>query len=85
HALKNAAIPVLTLVGNQFGHFLGGAVIMETIFSLPGVGRLTVDAIHQRDFVLVQGAVVLLALLFTVINLLVDLTYSYLDPRIRYQ
>jgi len=85
HALKNAAIPVVTLVGNQFGHFLGGAVIMETIFSLPGVGRLTVDAIHQRDFVLVQGAVLLLALLFTVINLLVDLTYGYLDPRIRYQ
>lgn len=58
---------------------------METIFSLPGVGRLTVDAIHQRDFVLVQGAVLLLALLFTVINLLADLTYGYLDPRIRYQ
>jgi peptide/nickel transport system permease protein len=84
HALRNALIPVVTVVGLQAGALLGGAVITETIFALPGVGRLLVDAIFQRDFPIVQGVVLLLAVNFLVVNLLVDLTYAWLDPRIRY-
>ena len=84
HALQNALIPVVTVVGLQAGALLGGAVITETIFALPGVGRLLVDAIFQRDFPIVQGVVLLLAVNFLVVNLLVDLTYAWLDPRIRY-
>jgi peptide/nickel transport system permease protein len=84
HALQNALIPVVTVVGLQAGALLGGAVITETIFALPGVGRLLVDAIFQRDFPIVQGVVLFLAVNFLVVNLLVDLTYAWLDPRIRY-
>jgi peptide/nickel transport system permease protein len=84
HALKNALIPVITVVGLQMGNLLGSAIITETIFALPGVGRMVVDSIFQRDFPLVQGIVLYLALIFLVINLLVDMTYAYLDPRIRY-
>lgn len=84
HALKNALIPVVTVVGLQMGNLLGSAIITETIFALPGVGRMVVDSIFQRDFPMVQGIVLYLALMFLVINLLVDLTYAYLDPRIRY-
>jgi peptide/nickel transport system permease protein len=84
HALQNALIPVATVVGLQAGALLGGAVITETIFALPGVGRLLVDAIFQRDFPVVQGVVLLLAVNFLVVNLLVDLAYAWLDPRIRY-
>jgi peptide/nickel transport system permease protein len=84
HALRNALIPVVTVVGLQAGALLGGAVITETIFALPGVGRLLVDAIFQRDFPIVQGVVLFLAVNFLVVNLLVDLTYAWLDPRIRY-
>lgn len=84
HALQNALIPVVTVVGLQAGALLGGAVITETIFALPGVGRLLVDAIFQRDFPIVQGVVLFLAVNFLVVNLLVDLTYARLDPRIRY-
>ncbi len=84
HALGNALIPVVTVVGLQAGALLGGAIITETIFALPGVGRLLVDAIFQRDFPIVQGVVLLLALNFLVVNLLVDVAYAYLDPRIRY-
>jgi peptide/nickel transport system permease protein len=85
HALRNALIPVVTVVGLQAGALLGGAVITETIFALPGVGRLLVDAIFQRDFPIVQGVVLFLAVNFLVVNLLVDLTYAWLDPRIRYR
>jgi peptide/nickel transport system permease protein len=84
HALRNAAIPVVTVIGLNVGSLLGGAILTETIFAWPGVGRLVVDAIFARDYPLVQGAVLVIALIFVVVNLLVDLSYAYLDPRIRY-
>ncbi len=83
HALPNALIPVVTLSGVEFGYLLGGAVIVEQIFALPGLGRLTLDAISQRDYALVEGAVLFIAFNFMVVNLLVDLAYAALDPRIR--
>jgi peptide/nickel transport system permease protein len=83
HALRNALIPVVTLIGLEFGSLLGGAVITESIFAWPGVGRLTVQAIYGRDIPLVQAAVIVLAAIFVVINLVVDLCYMLLDPRIR--
>jgi len=85
HALRNALLPIVTIVGLQFGNALGGAVVTETIYGWPGMGRLVVQAIGQRDFPVVQGAVLVLALLFSVFNLLVDLTYAFIDPRIRYE
>ncbi|MGV8145145.1 MAG: nickel ABC transporter permease [Alkaliphilus sp.] len=85
HALKNALIPVLTVVGLQFGYLLGGAVLTETIFSIPGVGRLMVDAIMKRDFPVVQGGVLFLAITFSFMNLLVDILYAFVDPRIKSQ
>jgi ABC-type dipeptide/oligopeptide/nickel transport system permease component len=83
HALKNAGIPIVTIVGLELGTLLGGAVITETIFAWPGVGRLAVQAIYNRDYPLVQAAVFTLATIFVVVNLLVDLAYTALDPRIR--
>ena len=83
HALPNALIPVVTLSGIEFGYLLGGAVIVEQIFALPGLGRLVLDAIQQRDYALVQGSVLFIALNFMIVNLLVDLAYAALDPRIR--
>ena len=83
HALKNAAVPVMTLIGLQFGTLLGGAVVTETIFAWPGVGRLAVQSIFVRDYPVVQAGVFVLALSFVAINLLVDLLYGVLDPRIR--
>jgi peptide/nickel transport system permease protein len=83
HALKNAAIPIVTIVGIELGTLLGGSVITETIFAWPGVGRLSVQAIYNRDYPVVQAAVFLLATTFVLINLLVDVIYTYLDPRIR--
>lgn len=85
HALKNALIPVVTVLGLQFGILLGGAVLTETVFAWPGVGRLLVDAILRRDYPIVQGTVMLLAFLFVIINLVVDVVYAYLDPRVHYQ
>jgi peptide/nickel transport system permease protein len=84
HALKNSLIPVVTIVGLDFSVLLGGAVVTETVFAWPGVGQMAIRAISQRDFPVVVGAVTILSLLFVVINLLVDLVYGYLDPRIRY-
>lgn len=84
HALRNALIPVVTVVGLQIGALLGGAIIIESIFVVPGVGRLLVDSIFQRDFPLVQGVVLFASLAFLFANLAVDLIYAYLDPRIRY-
>lgn len=84
HTLKNAASPVITILGLQVGHLLGGAVITETVFAWPGVGRLLVQSIQFRDFAVIQVAVLLLAATVAVINLLVDLSYAALDPRIRY-
>ena len=83
HALPNALIPVLTLSGVEFGYLLGGAVIVEQIFALPGLGRLVLDAITQRDYALVEGCVLFIAFNFLVVNLLVDLAYVAIDPRIR--
>lgn len=85
HALRNALIPVLTIVGLRFGAGLGGAVVIESIFSVPGLGKLMVDAIKQRDYPVVQGGVLLIAVSFSLINLLVDMLYAYVDPRIRSQ
>jgi peptide/nickel transport system permease protein len=83
HALKNAAIPIVTIVGIELGTLLGGSVITETIFAWPGGGRLSVQAIANRDYPVVQAAVFLLASTFVVVNLVVDVAYTYLDPRIR--
>ena len=83
HALPNALIPVVTLSGVEFGYLLGGAVIVEQIFALPGLGRLVLDAISQRDYALVQGTVLFIAMNFLIVNLIVDLLYGGLDPRIR--
>jgi len=85
HALKNSLIPVVTVLGLQLGGLIGGAVITEYVFALPGVGRLVVDAVFARDYPLVQGVVLLIALGYIVINLAVDLTYGWLDPRIRHR
>ncbi|GAA5058779.1 ABC transporter permease [Haladaptatus pallidirubidus] len=82
HGLRNALIPVITVIGIQFGSLLGGAVLTETVFGISGVGRLLVDAITAGDYPVVQGTVLVFALLFTLVNLGVDITYSYLDPRI---
>ena len=85
HGLKNALIPIVTVVGVQAGYLLGGAVLTETVFAWPGVGTLMVQGILARDFPLVQGCVLVVALSFVVINLIVDLLYAWLDPRIRYE
>lgn len=85
HTFKNALIPVITVVGMQIGYLLGGAVLTETVFSWPGLGRLMLDGILARDFPLVQGSVLLIALVFVLVNLAVDLLYAYVDPRIHYQ
>lgn len=83
HALRNALIPVVTIVGLEFGHLLGGAVIVETIFAWPGIGRLMIQAVYTKDFPLVQASVTIAALSFVSINFFVDFIYSYLDPRVR--
>lgn len=85
HSLRNALIPVVTLIGLQFGILLGGAIVTETIFAWPGVGRLTVQAIYSKDFPIVQAAVTLLATVFILINLTMDGIYTLLDPRIKYE
>jgi len=85
HALKNAMLPVITFAGLQLGFLLGGAVIVETIFAWPGIGKLLVDSIYARDFAMVQGCVLFIAVIFAFTNLIVDITYAFLDPRIRYE
>ncbi|GAB6084898.1 nickel ABC transporter permease [Alkaliphilus crotonatoxidans] len=85
HALKNALIPIITVIGLQFGYLLGGAVLTESIFSVPGVGRLMVDSIKSRDFPIVQGGVLFIAITFSFVNLLVDILYAFVDPRIKSQ
>lgn len=84
HALKNALIPVVTIFGLEFGTLLGGAIITETVFAWPGVGRMIILAIQQRDFPLVVGSVMILAMMFVVLNLIVDILYGIIDPRVRY-
>src|SRR5262247_402304 len=85
HALRNALIPVVTVAGLQMGILLGGTVVVEEVFTLPGVGRLVLWSIYQRDYPLTQSTILFIALLFMAVNLAVDLLYAYLDPRIRYQ
>jgi peptide/nickel transport system permease protein len=85
HALKNAFLPVITVIGLELGYLLAGAILTETIFSWPGMGRLVVDRILARDYPAVQGSVLVIAVLFVFINLAVDISYAYLDPRIRYE
>jgi peptide/nickel transport system permease protein/oligopeptide transport system permease protein len=85
HALRNAMLPIITIVGLQFGTLLGGAVITETVFSWPGIGRLLVDSIGYRDYPVIQGTVLIIAVGFVLTNLLVDVLYAYFDPRIQYK
>jgi peptide/nickel transport system permease protein len=85
HAMRNALIPVITVLGLQFGTFMGGAVLTEAIFGMPGMGRLLWNSVLARDYVVVQGTILLITLLFVLINLATDLSYGFLDPRIRYQ
>ena len=85
HALKNALLPVVTVVGLQVGALLSGAILTETIFSWPGIGRWVYESIQFRDYPVVQAMTLLIALIFVVANLLVDLSYAWLDPRVRYR
>jgi ABC-type dipeptide/oligopeptide/nickel transport system permease component len=85
HALPNAVIPVITAMGLQFGGLLSGAVLTETIFARPGLGKLVVDSIQNKDLPTVQGVILVLALVYVAMNLLVDLSYAFIDPRIRFE
>ena len=85
HALKNAIIPVITLLGIQLRNLVGGSVLVETVFNIPGIGRLMVRAVFDKDFLIVQGCIVMIALVVALANLLVDISYGYVDPRIRYE
>jgi peptide/nickel transport system permease protein len=82
HALKNALLPIITIAGIQLGYMLGGAIIIEQVFSLPGLGRLFLSAVYQRDFPMIQGGVVFVAIVFSVTNFMVDLLYSAVNPKI---
>ena len=84
HALKNAAVPIVTVIGIGVALLIGGAVVTETVFAIPGIGRLTVDAILRRDYPVIQGVVLMFSFLYVLVNLLIDLLYTVLDPRIRY-
>ena len=85
HALRNALIPIITVVGISFGTMLGGAILAESIFSIPGIGKLMVDAINVKNYPMVQGGVLFIAFAFSVVNLLVDILYAFVDPRIKSQ
>jgi peptide/nickel transport system permease protein len=84
HALKNAAVPIITVIGNGVALLIGGAVVTESVFAIPGLGRLTVDAILRRDYPVIQGVVLLFSFTYVLVNLAVDLLYTVFDPRIRY-
>ena len=84
HALKNAAVPIVTVIGLGIALLIGGAVVTESVFAIPGLGRLTVDAILRRDYPVIQGVVLLFSFMYVVVNLIVDLLYTVFDPRIRY-
>jgi len=84
HALKNASVPIVTIIGIGIALLIGGAVVTESVFAIPGLGRLTVDAILRRDYPLIQGIVLLFSFVYVLVNLLIDLVYTVLDPRIRY-
>ncbi|MGD9712574.1 MAG: nickel ABC transporter permease [Thermomicrobiales bacterium] len=84
HALRNALIPAITVIGFSLGALLGGAVVTETVFTIPGMGRLVVQSISRRDYPLIQGAIMIIAAIYVIVNLIVDILYVYIDPRIRY-
>jgi len=84
HALKNAAVPIITIIGIGFAGLIGGAVVTESVFAIPGVGRLVVDAILRRDYPVIQGVVLMFSFTYVIVNLIVDLLYTVFDPRIRY-
>ena len=84
HALKNAMIPIVTLVGTELGNMLTGSMLIEKVFSIPGIGKLAVDSMTNRDLPLLEGTVMYIAFVFVVVNLLVDVSYVLIDPRIRY-
>jgi peptide/nickel transport system permease protein len=84
HALKNAAVPIVTIIGIGVALLISGVVVTETVFAIPGLGRLTVDAILRRDYPIIQGIILIFSAAYVVVNLLVDLSYTLLDPRIRY-
>jgi peptide/nickel transport system permease protein len=84
HALKNAAVPIVTIIGIGVALLIGGVVVTETVFAIPGLGRLTVDAILRRDYPIIQGIILIFSGAYVLVNLLVDLSYTLLDPRIRY-
>ncbi len=84
HALRNAALPIVTVIGVQFGTLLGGAIVVENVFSLPGVGKMIVDAVNTRNYPIVQGGVLVIALIFIVVNLITDLLYTVLNPRLAF-
>jgi peptide/nickel transport system permease protein len=84
HALKNAAVPIVTVIGIGIALLIGGAIVTETVFAIPGIGRLTVDAILRRDYPIIQGVILIFSGAYVLINLAVDLSYMFLDPRIRY-
>jgi ABC-type dipeptide/oligopeptide/nickel transport system permease component len=85
HALRNALIPIITIGGLNFAGLLGGSVITETVFNMPGLGRLIVDAVQRRDYPVIQGGILFITLIYLVVNLAVDLVYAWVDPRIRYR
>jgi peptide/nickel transport system permease protein len=84
HALKNAAVPIVTIIGIGVALLISGVVVTETVFAIPGIGRLTVDAIIRRDYPIIQGVILLFSVIYVLVNLLVDLSYRLFDPRIRY-
>ena len=84
HALKNAAVPVVTVIGIGFALLIGGAVVTESVFAVPGLGRLTVDAILRRDLPVIQGVVLMFSLTYVLVNMTIDILYTFIDPRIRY-
>ena len=85
HALKNAVLPIITISGYQFGRLMGGVIIIEVIFVVPGMGTLLINSIVHRDFVMIQGMILMVAAVILALNLVIDLLYGMLDPRIRYQ
>jgi len=84
HALKNSLIPVVTLAGTQIRNIVGGAVLVETVFNIPGMGRLAVDGIFNQDYAVVQGVILIISVIIVATNLVVDFSYAWIDPRIRY-
>lgn len=84
HGLRNAAVPILTVIGTGFAMLITGVVVVESVFNIPGLGRLTLDAVMARDYPVIQGMILLTSALYVMINLLIDLSYTLFDPRIRY-